>query len=85
MHLQLSRKPIHEPSELDLLVVEATDYIAELLLGRNHDPVFAATLYAKALHNRLQIEHLLNVALALGIDRGVAGMDRGALDAAVEP
>src|SRR5581483_1543424 len=62
MHLQLSREPIHEPSELDFLVVEPTDYVTELLLRRHHDPVFAATLYAKTLHNGLKVEHLLHVA-----------------------
>ena len=35
---------------------------AELLLRRHDDPVLAPALHAEALHDSLQVEHLLHVA-----------------------
>ena len=57
-----SGKAVHQAGKLDLLVVEAADELAELLLRRDDDPVLPAALYAEALHDGLQIEHLLHVA-----------------------
>ena len=45
-----------------LLVVESADEFVELLLGRHHDPVLAAPLDAELLDDRLEVEHLLDVA-----------------------
>ena len=44
-----------------MLVVEAADQLAELLLGGDDDPVLAAARRAQALDDRLQVEHLLDV------------------------
>jgi hypothetical protein len=54
-------KPVHQPGQLDLLVVEARDELAELLLRGDDDPVLAAALDAELLHDRLEVEHLLDV------------------------
>ena len=62
LEVDLQREAVHQPGELDLLVVEAADELAELLLRRDDDPVLAAALHAEALHDGLQVEHLLNVA-----------------------
>ena len=60
--MDLQGKAIHQARELDLLVVEPRDELAEFLLRRNDDPMLAAPLHSKALHDGLQVEHLLNVA-----------------------
>ena len=62
LEMDLEREAVHQPRELDLLVVETADELAELLLRSDDDPVLAAALHAEALHDRLQVEHLLNVA-----------------------
>ena len=60
--MDLDWEAVHQAGELDLLVVEAADQLAELLLRGHDDPVLAATLDAEALHDRLQVEHLLDVS-----------------------
>ena len=62
LQVDLQGKAVHQPGELDLLVVEAADELAELLLRGDDDPVLAAALHAEALHDGLQVEHLLDVA-----------------------
>ena len=62
LEVDLQREAVHQARELDLLVVEAADELAELLLRGDDDPVLAAALHAEALHDGLQVEHLLNVA-----------------------
>src|SRR5262245_34525547 len=62
MDLQLTGKAINQTRELDLLVIEAADELAELLLRGDHDPVLPAPLDSEVLHHRLQVEHLLDVA-----------------------
>ena len=48
--------------KLDASVVEAADEFVELLLRRHHDPVLAAPLDAELLDDRLEVQHLLDVA-----------------------
>ncbi len=60
MHLE--REAVHQARKLDVLVVEAADEFVELLLRRHHDPVLAAPLDAELLDDRLEVEHLLDVA-----------------------
>ena len=62
LEVDLQREAVHQAGELDLLVVEAADELAELLLRGDDDPVLAAALHAEALHDGLQVEHLLDVA-----------------------
>ena len=62
LEVDLQREAVHQAGELDLLVVEAADELAELLLRGDDDPVLAAALHAEALHDGLQVEHLLHVA-----------------------
>ena len=62
LEMDLQREAVHQAGKLDLLVVEAADELAELLLRGDDDPVLAATLDAEALHDGLQVEHLLDVA-----------------------
>ena len=60
--MDLEGEAVHQARQLDLLVVEAADELAELLLRSDDDPVLAAALHAEALHDGLQVEHLLHVA-----------------------
>ena len=62
LEMDLQREAVHQARELDLLVVEAADELAQLLLRGDDDPVLAATLHAEALHDGLKVEHLLDVA-----------------------
>ena len=62
LQVNLQRESVHQAGQLDFLVVEAGDKLAELLLGGDDDPVLAAPLHAELLHDCLQIEHLLDVA-----------------------
>ena len=62
LEVDLEREAVHQAGELDLLVVEAADELAELLLRGDDDPVLAAARRAEALHDGLQVEHLLDVA-----------------------
>jgi hypothetical protein len=60
--MNLQWETIHQPGEFDLFVVEAANEFAELLLGRDYDPVFATTFHAEVLDDGLEIEHFLYVA-----------------------
>src|ERR1019366_972374 len=77
--MDLQREAIHQSGKFDLFVVEATDELAKLLLRIDYDPVLAATLYAEALHNGLQVEHFLYVTcneLANFVDNKHQGVAR---------
>src|SRR4051812_26651949 len=60
--MDLEREAVHQARKFDLLVVEAADEFAELLLRSDDDPVLAPAFDAEALHNRLKVEHLLYIA-----------------------
>src|ERR1039457_1014264 len=62
LQVYLQGKPIHEPCEFDLLVVQTADELAQLLLWGDDDPVLASALHPEALHDGLKVKHLLNVA-----------------------
>ncbi len=62
LQMDLQREAVHQAGKLDLLVVEAADELAKLLLRSDDDPVLAAAFHAEALNNGLQVEHLLYVA-----------------------
>ncbi len=62
LEVDLEREAVHQAGQLDLLVVEAADELAELLLRGDDDPVLAAALHAQVLHDGLKVEHLLDVA-----------------------
>ena len=59
--MDLQREAVHQAGKLDLLVVEAADELAKLLLRSDDDPVLAAAFDAEALNDGLQVEHLLYV------------------------
>ena len=61
LEVDLLREAVHQPRQLDLLVVEAADDLAELLLGGDDDPVLATPGPSQALDDRLEVEHLLHV------------------------
>ena len=48
--------------QLGAVVVEIAHHIGELLLGCDHHPHLAPAFHTQLLHDRLKIEHLLNVA-----------------------
>ena len=62
LQVDLLREAVHEAGELDLLVVETADQLAELLLRGHDQPVLAAPDAAEALDDGLEVEHLLDVA-----------------------
>ena len=79
--MDLLGEAVHEPGELDLLVVETADQLAELLLGGHDEPVLAAPDAPEALDDRLEVEHLLDVAgdeLADLVDHEQQGLARAA-------
>src|SRR6516165_4002965 len=59
--MNLKRKAVHQTRMLDPLVVEPGNELAELLLGGDDHPVLATAPHAEVLHDRLQVEHLLDV------------------------
>ena len=62
LEVDLQREAVHQPGELDALVVEPADELVELLLRGDDEPHLAAANAAEALDDRLQVEHLLHVA-----------------------
>ena len=60
--MDLEREAVHQAREFDVAVVEAADQFVQLLLRRDDDPVLAAPLDAELLDDRLEVEHLLDVA-----------------------
>ena len=60
--LQRLREAVHQARELDPRVVEPADELVELLLRRDDEPHLPAADAAEALDDRLEVEHLLDVA-----------------------
>ena len=52
LQMDLQREAVHQAGKLDLLVVEAADELAKLLLRSDDDPVFAAALRRRGSERR---------------------------------
>ena len=62
LEVDLEREAVHEASQLDTLVIEASDQLGEFLLRRDDQPHLPAADPAETLHDCLEIKHLLDVA-----------------------
>ena len=56
------REAVHQAGELHPRVVESADELVELLLRGDDEPHLPAPDATEALHDRLEVEHLLHVA-----------------------
>ena len=60
--MNLQREAVHEAASSTRRVVESADELVQLLLRRDDEPHRPAADAAEALHHRLEVEHLPDVA-----------------------
>ena len=59
--MDLRPEAVHQSGELDPRIVETADQLAELLLRGDGKPVLAVAVDPELLHDRLQVEHLVDI------------------------